>query len=130
MTRKEINQIYYYNKQIEKLTQDLIDIESGTYRSPQLDGIPRGASGKSDPTGTAGTSAADIKTLIEEYRYKIERKRREVYEYISELDDALVELIILYRCINLCTWDQVAAHIGGGNTADSVRMIFNRHFEE
>jgi len=53
-----------------------------------------------------------------------------VYEYISELDDALVELIILYRCINLCTWDQVAAHIGGGNTADSVRMIFNRHFED
>lgn len=176
MTKKEINQIYYYNKLVEALTQELIDIESGTvvgeikrqiarlnqrladiesgtYHSPQLDGMPRGTSNRSDPTGNAGTSAADIKAqieelqqelidiesrgteadikaLIEEYRNRIELKRREVYQYISELDDALVEMIILYRCINLCTWDQVAANIGGGNTADSVRMVFNRHFEK
>ena len=130
MTKKEINQIYYYNKQIEKLTQDLIEIETGQLRSPRLDGMPRAVQGKTDPTGNAAASAADIKVLIEEYRHKIEMKRREVYRYISELDDALIELIILYRCINLCTWDQVAAQIGGGNTADSVRMAFNRHFEE
>lgn len=130
MTKKEINQIYYYNKQIEKLTQDLIEIETGQLRSPRLTGMPRATGGTTDPTGNAAASAADIKTLIEEYRHRIEVKRREIYEYISQLDDALMELIIMYRCINLLTWDQVAAQIGGGNTADSVRMIFNRHFEE
>lgn len=130
MTRKEITRIYYYNKEIEALENALDDIETGSLQSPKLDGMPKAAQGKSNPTEERGIAAADLRTMIEDYKRSIEIRRKEIYEYITQLDDPLMELIIMYRCINLCTWDQVAAYVGGQNTADSVRMAFNRHFEE
>lgn len=51
------------------------------------------------------------------------------YEYIEGIDDSLIRQILTYRYINGLSWTQVAAHIGGGNTADSVRMAHNRFFQ-
>ena len=50
----------------------------------------------------------------------------EINEYIETIDDSLLRQIITLRHVNGLTWDQVAASIGGGNTADSVRMIHDR----
>lgn len=144
MTRKEVTQIYHYSKEIEKLERDIDElqerrsqIEDSVLRSPKLDGMPRSGKGSNSTTETAGILAAEIKQLINEqvqtierYKYKIEMKRKEIYEYITSLEDPQLEQIIMYRCINLCTWDQVAAYVGGQNTEDSVRMRFNRHFPE
>ena len=144
MTRKEVLQIYHYNKEIEKIERDIDELqerrrqlEDSVLRSPKLDGMPRSAKGTSRPTEAAGMAAAEMKRLIDEqihtierYKYKIELKRKEIYEYITSLEDPQLEQIIMYRCINLCTWEQVAAFVGGQNTEDSVRMRFNRHFPE
>lgn len=144
MKRKEVTQIYHYSKEIEKLEREIdklqerkAQIENSTLRSPKLDGMPRSGRGDGSPVEKAGILAGEIKTLIDEqiaiverYKFKIEMKRKEIYEYITSLDDPQLEQIIMYRCINLCTWDQVAAYVGGQNTEDSVRMRFNRHFPE
>ena len=74
MTKKEIKQIYYLNKEIEMWQRELEKLREGGLQSPKLNGM--------------------------------------------------------YRCISLCSWNEIATHIGGGNTADSIRMTFNRHFEE
>lgn len=130
MTKEEITKIYYYNKLIEELERELEEIEAADLQSPKLDGMPRSTRGKSDPTGSRGTMAADIKQMIEVLKYKTERKRKEIYKYIQTMqDDPQLSLIILHRCINLCTWEEVAARIQGPNTADSLRMMFHRHFE-
>jgi len=50
----------------------------------------------------------------------------ETYEYIDNIDDSLIRQIISLRYINGLTWEQVAAHIGGNNTADSVRKATER----
>ena len=50
----------------------------------------------------------------------------EINEYIETIDDSLLRQIITLRHVNGLTWDQVAASIGGGNTADGVRMIHDR----
>ena len=50
----------------------------------------------------------------------------ETYEYIDNIDDSLIRQIISLRYINGLTWEQVAAHIGGNNTADSVRKAAER----
>ena len=54
----------------------------------------------------------------------------EVEEYIDTIDDSRMRRIITMRIIDKLTWNQVAIKIGGGNTEDSVRMAFNRFFEE
>jgi len=53
----------------------------------------------------------------------------EINEYIETIDDSLLRQIITLRHVNGLTWDQVAASIGGGNTADSVRMMHDRFLE-
>ena len=37
-----------------------------------------------------------------------------------------IRQIISLKYVDGLTWEQVAASIGGGNTADGVRMIHNR----
>lgn len=50
----------------------------------------------------------------------------ETYEYIGNIDDSLIRQIIILKYVNGLTWEQVAASIGGNNTADSVRKAAER----
>jgi len=129
MTKEEINQIYYLNKEIEMWQRNLKELQDGGLQSPKLDGLPKGAK-ISDSTGDKGTQQADIKLIIESLLRRVQMQRKEIYEYIDKLEDSLLRQIILYRCVSLCSWSETALYVGGGNTADSVRMVFNRHFEE
>ncbi|MFU0784286.1 RNA polymerase subunit sigma-24 [Clostridium sp.] len=54
----------------------------------------------------------------------------ETNDYISNIDDSLVRQIISLRYVNGLTWAQVAASIGGNNTADSVRKVAERFLKE
>ena len=133
MTRQEITQVYYYEKEIELLEKKLAELEDVSLPSLRLDGTPKAKNRKSDPTGIKATKGADkkaeIRRLIDEYRQRIQDKSLEIYEYIKGLDDPLIRLIILHRCIDLCTWKEVAERIGGHNTAESLRKMFDRHFD-
>ena len=130
MTRKEITQIYYLNKEVEKLQEDLRKMRSAGLQSPKLDGMPRAAGGVGDPTASRAVSEADLEKKIEHRLKRIQRLRKKIWDYTDEIYDPLLRMIIEYRCISLCSWDEVAANVGGGNTADSVRKRFNRHFRE
>lgn len=128
MTKQEINQIYYLNREIELWQRILREMREGGLESPKLDGLPRSRK-ISDRTGNAAARQADVERIIEDMLEEIQIKRQEIYEYISSLEDSLMRQIIMYRCMSLCTWNEVAMYVGGGNTADSVRMLFNRHFD-
>jgi len=49
---------------------------------------------------------------------------------IAEIDDSLTRQVVSLRCINGLPWTKIAYNIGGNNTADSVRMVFNRFFSK
>ena len=53
----------------------------------------------------------------------------EMNEFIENIDDSLIRQILSLRYVNGLPWEQVAASIGGGNTADSVRMTCNRFLD-
>lgn len=50
----------------------------------------------------------------------------DVNNYIEKIPDSLTRQIISLKYINGLGWKQVAEHIGGNNTKDSVRMICDR----
>ena len=54
----------------------------------------------------------------------------DVEGYIAGIPDSQLRRIIRLRVIDKLTWQQVAQQIGGDNTADGVRMMFNRFFEK
>lgn len=130
VTREDINQIYYLNKEIEKYQEELQALQEGGLQAPKLDGMPRQPKKITDPTGKKVVDKDDVEMIIEKLILEVEMKRKAIYEYIATLDSSLMRQIIMYRCLNLCRWDDVARYVGGGNTADSVRMMFNRHFEK
>lgn len=123
MTRKELSQIYYINKEIEMWERELENVTS--LQSPKLDGLPRGSE-TGDLTASKALQAAQISEIISGLLTKLQMKRKEIYDYIATIDDSLMRQIIMYRCISLCTWEEVAIYVGGGNSADSVRKLFVR----
>ena len=54
----------------------------------------------------------------------------ETNEFIENIEDSLVRQVISLRYINGLTWEEVAANIGGNNTADSMRMLCSRFLED
>lgn len=123
MTRKELSQIYYINREIEMWERELESVTG--LQSPRLDGLPRGSK-TGDSTANKALRAAEIREIINGLLAKLQMKRKEIYDYIATIDDSLMRQIIMYRCLSLCTWEEVAIYVGGGNSADSVRKLFVR----
>ena len=50
----------------------------------------------------------------------------EIEEFINSLTDPLIRQIVLLRVADGRTWRDIAQIIGGDNSEDSIRMMFNR----
>lgn len=126
MTKQELSQLYYLNREIEEEKRKLDELETAaTNITTKITGMPHvtGASRKSE----------NLSILVAEQRDLIELKvKQSVIEYnrlnryIADVEDPLMRLILSYRYVNGLTWCQVAASIGGNNTADSVRVAHDR----
>lgn len=125
MTKKELSQIYYLNREIEMWQIELESLRD--ISSVKLNGMPKGTD-ITDATGEKAIRAAQISNIIEGKLKELQIKRKEIYEFITELDDPLMRQIVMYRCLSLCTWEEVAIYVGGRNTAESVRKMFDRFF--
>ncbi len=127
MTLKELSQLYYLNREIEMDQQRLRELEVKALPGAQvITGMPHG-SGVSDVVGRYAAEIADLRGIIEAKHQQCLYERSRLERYIAGIDDSLLRQIFTYRFINGLPWHQVAACIGGGNTADSVRMACYRY---
>lgn len=129
MTLKELSQLYYLNREIEMDKKRLQELEiMAVSISPNLSGMPR-SPGVSDKVGRYAAEIADLKGIIEAKHQQCLYERSRLERYIASIDDSLIRQIFTYRFVNGLPWMQVAACIGGNNTADSVRMMCNRYIK-
>ena len=127
MTLKELSQLYYLNWEIEMDQRRLRELEAKALPGAQvITGMPHG-SGVSDVVGRYAAEIADLRGIIEAKHQQCLYERSRLERYIAGIDDSLLRQIFTYRFINGLPWHQVAACIGGGNTADSVRMAGYRY---
>lgn len=56
--------------------------------------------------------------------------RNKVEEFIAGIDDSRMRRIISLRFTDGLSWNEVADCIGGGNTAGSVKMAFQRFMKK
>lgn len=129
MTKEEVSQIYYLNREIRKLQRKLKELRCRGLQSPKIDGMPRAPGRTGSPTERQGIAEADIEMKIKQLLEEAKRKQREIFEYIGSVDDSMIRMIIIFRCVDLCTWAEVAKNIGGPMTAEAARKAFTRHFE-
>lgn len=136
MTKEELSQLRYLNKEIELLKQQIAELEH-KMKTEIISDVVSG----SNPEWPyerrrfhiEGIDAWGYEKRLRRLKRRLERrleelmnKREEIEEYIAAIPDSLVRQILSLRYINGLSWKQIAAHIGGGNTADSIRMIHNR----
>jgi hypothetical protein len=125
MTKKELSQLYYLNREIEQDKQRLRELEAAaTNANSKITGMPH-AAWISDKTSLAaeiaylrGVTEAKIQQLYYEYRRLI--------DYINGIDDSCIRQILSLRFINGLSWRQISFSVGGRNTADSVRKACER----
>lgn len=129
-TKRELNQVYYINREIENL-QRLIDRYSDTeIKSPVADGMPHSVTNvPGKPTETAAIKLAELQEQMEKLQEKCRSTKRNIMSYVMSMDDSFMRQIVVMRCIELMSWKDVACMIGGNNTAESCRVAFYREFD-
>ena len=128
MTKAELEQIYYLNRELKMWETELERVRCKSLVGSPLPGNSHG-SGVSDKVADRAERIIELENRIIAKRDEIQRLRDEAVEYIYSIPDSLTRQIIYYRCVSLMSWRRVAYEVGGNNTPDGVRMIYNRFME-
>ena len=129
MTKAELEQIYYLNRELKMWETELERVRCKSLVGSPLPGNSHG-SGVSDKVADRAERIIELENRIIAKRDEIQRLRDEAVEYIYSIPDSLTRQIVYYRCVSLMSWRRVAYEVGGNNTPDGVRMIYNRFMEQ
>lgn len=128
MTEKQLNQIYYLQKEKkmwENKLAEMTEIKAMSYENT-------GAGHSSDissPVARYAEQREKIRAIISAKLKEISFVEREILEYIDGIDDSLIRQIMTLRHIELKSWVQIS-NIIGGSTPDSLRMMHKRYLKE
>lgn len=126
MTKKELSQLYWLNREIEEQQRRLDELESlATSCTQHITGMPH-AKGVTDKLSKYVAEIIDLKGLIDLNIKKCFYELNRLNRYIESVEGSEMRLILSLRHINGFGWTQIAMSIGGGNTADGVRKAHDR----
>lgn len=125
MTKAELEQIYYLNRELKMWETELERVRCKSLVGSPLPSNSHG-SGVSDKVADRAERIIELENRIIAKRDEIQRLRDEAVEYIYGIPDSLTRQIIYCRCVSLMSWRRVAYEVGGNNSPDGVRMIYNR----
>ena len=126
MTKKELSQLYYLNREIEEQQRRLTELEAGAIScNATITGMTK-ASGVSDKIAKYAVEIADLKALLDLNLKKCFYELNRLNRYINSIDDSQIRIILALRYINGLSWRQVAFSIGGGKSEDGVRKAHER----
>lgn len=124
MTKSELSQLFYLNREIEREQERLASLEeAATDTSVKISGMPF-VGGMSDKTAIAA-EIADAKAIIKAKQIAAVAEYNRLIRYINSVNDSFIRQILGLRYIDGKSWQGIANEIGG-NTADSIRMAHNR----
>lgn len=131
MTLKELSQLYYLNREIENDQRRLEELEAKltSPSSPNLSGMPR-STAYDNKIESSVADIMDLKAIIAAKQQQCIYERSRLMRYITEIDDSLTREIFVFRFVNGLSWRQVAASVGGNNTAENVRQICSRYIRD
>lgn len=127
MTIKELYNLYYIEQEIKEYELKIIELrELATNISPNYNGMP-GTTTVSDKVGNTVTAIVEYTQMLEKaIQEKIEQSIK-INAYILAIEDPQLRQIMFLRFVKRLSWQAVANRIGGGNTANGVRMRCNRY---
>lgn len=131
MTLKELSQLYYLNREIERDQERLEQLRARVSApgSPNYDGMPKSPSFENRLERYIA-EMVDLEAIIQAKITQCLHERNRLERCIAEIPDSLTRQIFQLRFINGLTWVQIAFSVGGGNTEGSVKMICYRYIKK
>ena len=116
MTKKELMQVYYLNREIMNDTEELVELKikarEDILEDEEVFEIIRRRE----------------KRIVEKIRKCSEIKER-VMRFIDSIEDSLTRQVFYYWFVKSMPWKRVAYMTGGCNTEESVRKIAERYIK-
>lgn len=126
MTKKELSQLFWLNREISEEKRKLMELEAAAEGgTAKITGMPH-ASGVSNQVERYSIEIAELRDIIDAKIKIAWHELNRLNRYIESVDDPQMRLILSLRFVNGLPWEQVAASIGGGNTANGVQMAAMR----
>lgn len=136
MDKKQLKQLRYLKSEIKILKEQIENLDYTTTKD-SVKGSDQEFPYVQRTFTITGIDYEDYNRKVRRLQRQLQRRLDELIDlveetnsYIENIDDSLIRQIISLRYINGLTWDQVAASIGGNNTADSVRMLCDRFLKK
>ena len=130
MTLKELSQLYYLNKEIERDKRRLRELKATQMKiTASYSDMPTGSKSIHD---TMAEKVADIVDLEEILRLNIQKRyyeEKRIMHFIASIDDCLLRLVFKLRFVDCKKWWEVANELGGNNTALTVRNCCYRYLD-
>ena len=131
MTLKELSQLYYLNREIERDQERLEQLRASVSApgAPNYDGMPKSPSFENRLERYIA-EIVDLEAIIQAKITQCLHERNRLERYIAEIPDSLTRQIFQLRFIKGLTWTQIAFNVGGGNTEEGVRKRVYRYLEQ
>ena len=159
MTVKELSKLYWLNREVEMNKKQLTQLEADIAKnellqqelrasmdgisSPAFDGMPHGSGNHSRVEQTAvrlvglGEEGRELREAVTNIKASICARQtlivlecERLQKYIDGISDSQIRQIFTYRFVNGLAWEQVAACMGGGNSADTVKKTCYRYLKK
>ena len=119
MTKGELRQFYYLNREIINDTEELVGLKIRS-RSEARSRWER------EQEELIARREAELVKKVK----RCKKMRDEIGRYINSIEDSFVRQIFRYRFMKCMSWEKVAYMVGGCNSADSVRKIAERFLKK
>lgn len=126
MTKKELSQLYYLNREIEYMQGRIQELEClATSSTQKITGMPFVA-GISDMVSKYAAEIADLNGLLDLNLKKCFYELNRLNRYIQSVENTEMRMILSLRYINNLSWEQVAASISSCLSGESIRKAHDR----
>ncbi len=130
MTLRDLNQYRDMLREQAKTERLLESLRSAAEPGAQvITGTPH-APGYQDKLGNLAAKIADLSRELKSVEDRIRRRKPEIVKFVHSISDSQTRLIFHFRFLRGMSWGQIAALIGGGNNAGSVKNTCYRFIKK
>ena len=136
ITRQDLKNFRHLKKEIEMLDRQIKTLGYDTV-SDTVKGSSKEFPYTEHIITITGLDKRGHADKVRRLQHKLDRRKADLQEQladidacISGIDDCILRQVVSLRFVEGLSWGQVAASIGGGNSADGVRMMCNRFFSK
>lgn len=127
MTKKELSQCYWLNREIEHLQDELLKLDGAEYKTANLTGMPRGGE-ISDNVSKLATQRAELHRLVSLKLEECMIARVRIERYIDSVEDSEIRLILRLRHINGLSWTDMSTELNYSER--HMQRLYKEYFKK